>query len=62
MMISPMRNRQKIAVIGAGSWGTAIAGFLSGKGHETCFGGIVPIPFKNSYATVRIKNTSWPEV
>lgn len=34
-MIALMKSSQKIAVIGAGSWGTAIAGSLSGKGHET---------------------------
>ena len=38
-MKSPMKNRQKIAVIGAGSWGTAIAGFLSVKGYETLLWG-----------------------
>jgi len=36
---SPMSNSQKIAVIGAGSWGTAIAGVLSEKGFETTLWG-----------------------
>ncbi len=39
MMIVSMKSRQKIAVIGAGSWGTAIAGSLSGKGYETLLWG-----------------------
>jgi glycerol-3-phosphate dehydrogenase (NAD(P)+) len=30
-----MNSRKRIAVIGAGSWGTAIAGGLSAKGYET---------------------------
>ncbi|MDR3631950.1 MAG: NAD(P)-dependent glycerol-3-phosphate dehydrogenase [Desulfocapsaceae bacterium] len=34
-----MKNSPKIAVIGAGSWGTAIAGVLSGKGYETLLWG-----------------------
>jgi glycerol-3-phosphate dehydrogenase (NAD(P)+) len=38
-MTQPMTNNPKIAVIGAGSWGTAIAGFLSGKGYETLLWG-----------------------
>lgn len=29
-----MTHKQKVAVIGAGSWGTAIAWVLDGKGHE----------------------------
>ena len=38
-MISVKKSRPKIAVIGAGSWGTAIAGSLSGKGCETMLWG-----------------------
>jgi len=34
-----MSSRKRIAVIGAGSWGTAIAGSLSGKGYETLLWG-----------------------
>jgi glycerol-3-phosphate dehydrogenase (NAD(P)+) len=30
-----MKNKKEIAVIGAGSWGTAIAGCLSNKGYRT---------------------------
>ncbi len=37
-----MTNSQKIAVIGAGSWGTAIAGVLSEKGLETTLWGHHP--------------------
>lgn len=37
-----MSNREKIAVIGAGSWGTAIAGVLGGKGLETALWGYNP--------------------
>lgn len=37
-----MINKEKIAVIGAGSWGTAIAGVLSGKGLETTLWGHNP--------------------
>lgn len=39
---SPMTNTPKIAVIGAGSWGTAIAGVLSEKGLETSLWGHHP--------------------
>ncbi len=38
----PMRNKDKAVVIGAGSWGTAIAGALSGKGLETTLWGHHP--------------------
>ena len=41
-MMAAMQSRQKIAVIGAGSWGTAIAGSLSGKGYETLLWGHRP--------------------
>jgi len=37
-----MSNREKIAVIGAGSWGTALAGVLAGKGLETALWGYNP--------------------
>ncbi|MBW6520971.1 MAG: NAD(P)-dependent glycerol-3-phosphate dehydrogenase [Desulfoarculaceae bacterium] len=37
-----MSNSKKIAVIGAGSWGTALAGVLSGKGLETTLWGHNP--------------------
>lgn len=37
-----MNNSQKIAVIGAGSWGTALAGVLAGKGLETALWGYKP--------------------
>jgi glycerol-3-phosphate dehydrogenase (NAD(P)+) len=36
------RMKQKIAVIGAGSWGTALAISLSGKGHETAIWDLDP--------------------
>ena len=39
MMMALKRSKPKIAVIGAGSWGTAIAGSLSGQGHETLLWG-----------------------
>ncbi len=38
-----MSNSAKIAVIGAGSWGTAIAGVLSGKGLMTSLWGHQPV-------------------
>jgi glycerol-3-phosphate dehydrogenase (NAD(P)+) len=41
-MMATMQSRPKIAVIGAGSWGTAIAGSLSGKGYETLLWGHRP--------------------
>lgn len=34
-----MNSKKRIAVIGAGSWGTAIAGSLSSKGYETLLWG-----------------------
>ncbi len=37
-----MKSSQKIAVIGAGSWGTALAGVLSGKGLTTSLWGHNP--------------------
>ena len=37
-----MSNKEKIAVIGAGSWGTALAGVLSEKGLETTLWGHNP--------------------
>lgn len=37
-----MNNNIKIAVIGAGSWGTAIAGILSAKGYQTSLWGHHP--------------------
>lgn len=41
-MISVKKNRHKIAVIGAGSWGTALAGSLSSQGYETLLWGHNP--------------------
>jgi glycerol-3-phosphate dehydrogenase (NAD(P)+) len=37
-----MSKREKVAVIGAGSWGTALAGVLAGKGLETALWGYNP--------------------
>ena len=37
-----MSNKEKIAVIGAGSWGTALAGVLSEQGLETTLWGHNP--------------------
>jgi glycerol-3-phosphate dehydrogenase (NAD(P)+) len=34
-----MKSKKEIAVIGAGSWGTAIAGYLSSKGYKTVLWG-----------------------
>ena len=36
LVTTMMPNREQIAVVGAGSWGTALANRLAGNGHQVC--------------------------